>query len=79
MLPLAQTGNVEAQVFVGVMYHIGQGVKKDTDQARRWLLRAAKGTSLNEATDEKPLELEFEGADPLSADAVAKKRRDANK
>ena len=38
----ADGGHVQAQIFLGVCYSIGKGVKTDWLEARRWLLRAAK-------------------------------------
>jgi TPR repeat protein len=38
---LAEAGNGEAMHVLGVMYAFGRGVKKDTEQARRWLTQAA--------------------------------------
>lgn len=38
---VAEQGNVEAQLIVGKMYMIGQGVTKDSDQAIKWFKPAA--------------------------------------
>ncbi len=37
---LAEAGNGQAMYVLGVMYALGRGVKKDTEQARRWLTQA---------------------------------------
>ncbi|MCP9452289.1 MAG: sel1 repeat family protein [Nitrospira sp.] len=37
---LAEAGNGEAMYVLGVMYAFGRGVKRDTEEARRWLSRA---------------------------------------
>ncbi len=34
--PLAEQGNADAQLFLGKMYMMGQGVLKDPDQAVKW-------------------------------------------
>lgn len=39
--PLAQEGKVDAQVLLGKMYMLGQGVAKDADQALQWFRAAA--------------------------------------
>lgn len=39
--PLATQGNPEAQLYVGVMYENGQGVKKSYAQAMKWYRKAA--------------------------------------
>jgi TPR repeat protein len=33
--------NAPAQVNIGVLYHYGQGVAKDDNEARRWMRLAA--------------------------------------
>jgi TPR repeat protein len=38
---VAEQGNAEAQLIVGKMYMIGQGVPKDADQAMKWYRDAA--------------------------------------
>ena len=38
---LAEQGNSEAQLILGKMYMMGQGVPKDSDQAIKWLKAAA--------------------------------------
>jgi TPR repeat protein len=40
--PLAQAGNVKAQHLLGVMYHRGQGVARNTVRAMAWFSVAAK-------------------------------------
>jgi len=35
--PLAKQGNAEAQLYLGKMYLLGQGVLKDPDEAIKWL------------------------------------------
>jgi TPR repeat protein len=40
--PLAAKGDVDAQLFIGVMYSKGQGVEQDFQQSLRWLLKAAE-------------------------------------
>jgi uncharacterized protein len=41
LTPLAQAGKVEAQLLLGKMYMLGQGVPKDSDQALKWFRAAA--------------------------------------
>ena len=41
VMPLAEQGNPDAQVFLAKMYLKGQGVPKDPDQANKWFRRAA--------------------------------------
>ena len=40
--PLAEQGNADAQVLVGRMYLMGQGVPRDRDQALKWFKAAAE-------------------------------------
>ena len=40
--PLAMKGDVSAQSILGVMYHDGQGVKRDYKEAVKWYRKAAK-------------------------------------
>lgn len=42
LAPLAQAGNVEAQVLLGKMYMLGQGVPKNTDLALQWFHAASE-------------------------------------
>jgi len=39
--PLAEQGNAEAQLYLGKMYMMGQGVLKDQDQAAKWFKASA--------------------------------------
>jgi len=39
--PLAEKGNVAAQLMLGSIYNNGEGVAPDTDEAARWLAKAA--------------------------------------
>ncbi|MCS6897472.1 MAG: sel1 repeat family protein [Nitrospira sp.] len=39
---LAEAGNGEAMYVLGVMYAFGRGVTRDTEEARRWLIRAVE-------------------------------------
>ena len=39
---LADTGDAEAQSYLGYMYYVGQGVKQDYGQAVRWYRKAAQ-------------------------------------
>ena len=41
LVPLAQAGTVEAEVLLGKMYMLGQGVPKDADLALKWFRAAA--------------------------------------
>ena len=41
LAPLAHAGRVEAQILLGKMYMLGQGVPKDADLAVKWLRAAA--------------------------------------
>lgn len=40
--PPAEQGNAEAQLLLGMMYHDGEGVPKDTAQAAQWMQKAAE-------------------------------------
>ncbi len=42
LAPLAQAGQVDAQVLLGKMYMLGQGVPKDADVALKWFRAAAE-------------------------------------
>ena len=42
---LAQDGQPEAQVFVGLAYANGWGVKKNLEEASNWYMRAAENNS----------------------------------
>jgi len=39
--PMAEQGNAEAQLYLGKMYMMGQGVLKDQDQAVKWFKASA--------------------------------------
>lgn len=39
--PLAEQGNADAQLYLGKMYMLGQGVLRDPDQAVKWLTASA--------------------------------------
>ena len=39
--PLAEQGNADAQLYLGKMYMMGQGVLRDADQAMKWLKASA--------------------------------------
>jgi len=41
--PLAEAGNIEAQLNMGALYDLGGGVPKDRAQAAAWYRRAAEG------------------------------------
>jgi hypothetical protein len=41
-MPLAKRGNAKAQLSLGVIYYLGQGVPKDYKEAAKWLRLAAK-------------------------------------
>ena len=41
-LQLAEQGNAKAQFVLGLMYHIGQGVRQDYAEALRWYRQAAE-------------------------------------
>jgi len=41
-LPIAETGNADAQYEIALMYETGDGVKKDTKKTFEWLLKAAE-------------------------------------
>lgn len=41
LVPLAESGNADAQGFLGVMYQLGLGVECDGHEAVRWLRKAA--------------------------------------
>jgi len=41
LTPLAEQGNVEAQLFLGRMYMLGEGVLKDPEQAVKWFKASA--------------------------------------
>lgn len=40
--PLAEEGNSQAQVTLGIMYDYGHGVKRDPGEALKWYIKAAK-------------------------------------
>ena len=40
--PLAEEGDSQAQVTVGIMYDYGQGVDKDPEEAMKWYIKAAE-------------------------------------
>lgn len=40
--PLAEQGHGEAQLSLGIMYTLGEGVAQDGAEARKWLLKAAE-------------------------------------
>ena len=40
--PLAEQGDSQAQVTLGIMYDYGQGVDKDPQEAMKWYLKAAE-------------------------------------
>jgi TPR repeat protein len=42
LLPLAEQGNSQAQVTLGIMYDYGQGVEKDPAEAMKWYVKAAE-------------------------------------
>ncbi len=42
LLPLAQTGNLKAQIMVAYMYGVGQGVEMDISEAVKWYLPSAE-------------------------------------
>ena len=42
LLPLAEDGNSQAQVTLGIMYDYGQGVSKDPVEAMKWYIKAAE-------------------------------------
>jgi len=41
-LPLAENGDANAQNYLGILYYLGFGVKKDYKKALEWYERAAK-------------------------------------
>jgi hypothetical protein len=46
-IPLAKQGHVKAQLSLGVMYSLGQGVEKDDQEATKWFeLAAGQGQAL---------------------------------
>jgi len=47
--PLANAGNPEAQVFIGMSYEFGDGVAKNTAEAVKWYRQAAQKGSLDAA------------------------------
>lgn len=42
LTPLAEQGNADAQLLLGEMYMKGQGVVKDSEQARKWFRRSGE-------------------------------------
>ena len=42
LLPLAEKGNTEAQVYLGVTYELGKGVSQDYQLAVKWYKRVAE-------------------------------------
>jgi TPR repeat protein len=47
--PLANAGNPEAQVFIGLSYEFGDGVTKNTAEAVKWYRQAAEKGSIDAA------------------------------
>ena len=41
-MPLAETGNSSAQVFIGLMYNQGHGIAQDRDEAVKWYTLASE-------------------------------------
>lgn len=41
LLPMANSGNADAEELIGVMYAMGLGVEKDTRRAFEWYMRAS--------------------------------------
>ena len=41
MLPLARSGNADAEELIGVMYALGLGVEQDYERAFEWYMRSA--------------------------------------
>lgn len=48
--PLAEQGDANAQAKIGVMYHRGEGVLRDSEEAARWFRLAAEQGSANAQT-----------------------------
>jgi len=48
--PLAEQGDVEAQIKLGLMYAQGYGVPKNCDKALKWYRRAAEHDVIEQAT-----------------------------
>jgi len=42
LLPVAQAGDVSAQILLGIIYSEGKGVQKDYTEARKWYRKAAE-------------------------------------
>jgi hypothetical protein len=42
LMPLAETGDQDAQLFIGSMYNFGQGVEKNENEAFKWFKLAAE-------------------------------------
>jgi TPR repeat protein len=40
--PLAESGNPDAQLYLAIMYHFGEGVAQDYGETVRWLTRASE-------------------------------------
>jgi len=47
--PLADAGNPEAQVYIGLSYEFGDGVAKNTAEAVKWYRQAAEKGSIDAA------------------------------
>ena len=75
LLPLADQGHIEAQTIIGVMYHNGQGVELDEDQARNWLLRVIRTYPANPSV---PPEADSSDRITLTPEEILKKRRESN-
>ena len=74
LLPLTDQGHIEAQTIIGVMYHNGQGVELDEDQARNWLLRVIRTYPANPG---EPKNTEPSDRITLTPDEILKKRRES--
>lgn len=42
LFPYAESGDLEAQAVVGLLYHLGLGIERDVNLAITWLEKAAK-------------------------------------
>jgi hypothetical protein len=63
LLPLAESGNAAANVYMGHLYRLGQGVPQDNDKAVQWYRNAAdRGNAEATRWYEKTIALDSAGA-----------------
>src|SRR5438874_12072440 len=68
--PLADAGNPEAQVFIGMSYEFGDGVTKNTAEAVKWYRQAADKGNMDAAYNLGTIYEEGNGVPKNIAEAV---------